>query len=354
MINLDNKVLRNLEEQVQYLTDQINTLKLMNNGFKIVGVIDSADNLPDPYTGSVGDCYLVKNEDNDNDLYIYDGSNFTLVGKYPLQGPQGNTGSQGPKGNTGDSTKWYTGLVFPSNPKAGDMFLNTSTYQVYRYSEGLQWQSQCNIKGIAGTDGLNGNSITNISTSHSDAQRKTTVTITTSYNGTITFDIPDGEPGVGFHIAHIYPDDVEGVTQQDTLDDYLTGTDYDSMEELLDSVWSASSENPADAVLVKTNNQGDFIFVIIVRNDEQVWDNAGQIESVQGPAGQDGTIIQSGQQTEVVSVGTANEIQINALPYQTSAPTAAYTPIGNLLKIVVLTSEPGTYYSGYYYIITEE
>ena len=45
-----------------------------------------------------------------------------------------------------------------------------------------------------------------------------------------------------------------------------------------------------------------------------------------------------------------NEIALG-VPYITTAPTANNTT-GKLI-FVVLTSEPGTYYNGYYYIITE-
>ena len=351
MINLNGSVLRNLEEQVQYLTEQLNALKTLNGGFNIVAIVNSVEDIPEEYTGNIGDCYLVHNDTNDNDLYMYNGESFTYLGMYPLRGPQGGVGQRGATGATGDSTKWYTGLEFPGSAKLGDMFLKTDTCQVYRY-ESNTWVSKCNIKGLAGTDGLNGNSIISITPTYSSTGVR--ITITTSNGGTANFNVQNGEPGTGFHIAHIYPQDDADI--QDTLADYLTGTTYDSMEALLNSIYPAANANPADALLVKTNDEGDYMFVIIRNSsDVQVWDNVGQIESVQGPAGEPGTQITSNEQIQVHAIDdTNNDLNILSLPYLTTAPSSAYTPIGTSLKLVVLSSEPATYYSGYYYIITEE
>ena len=54
------------------------------------------------------------------------------------------------------------------------------------------------------------------------------------------------------------------------------------------------------------------------------------------------------------AVGYENTYKLNikAIPYLTTAPTADFSGPG--LKIVVLDAEPATYYNGYYYIITEE
>ena len=351
MIDLNNKFVLNLEQQVQYLTNQIEMLKQVNlKGYiNIVGNVNNIEDLPEDYTGNIGDFYLViQDPPEPNDLYMWgntgeDVPGWVYCGPFPLQGPSGANGSQGPKGDTGSSTKWFSGIQFPVSATEGDMFLNTQTCNVFRYTSG-SWILQCNIKGIAGTDGLNGNSILSITSSHSDAQARTTVTITTSKGGSITFYIPDGQPGVGFRIAHIWPEDEEDIPAT------LPADIVDTLEEL----WPAEEATTADAILVKTLNEGDFLFVILTEDGVQTWDEAGQIQSVQGPAGADGTIIQTSEQITVQSVGdNTNQLIINALPYLTVAPTANYTPIGNCLKLVVLDAEPATYYSGYYYIITE-
>lgn len=351
MINLNNTVLRNLEEQVQYLTEQLNAFKNKNmTGFNIVGNVNSIEDLPEEYTGNYGDCYLVVNDSpNPNDLYFYgdigDGQlGWIYLGPFPLQGPQGAAGQRGLTGATGQSTSWSAGSVFTNPAKEGDMFLYTPTYDVYMYNNG-QWRLQCNIKGLPGTDGLNGNSITSITAVHSDAQSRTTVTITTDKGGSKTFYVPDGQPGVGFHIAHIYPEDDADIPAT------LPADIVDTLEEL----YPAEEASPSEAILVKTSTEGDFLFVILTTEGVQTWDEAGQIESVQGPAGEPGTQITSNEQIQVHPIDDYhNDLNILSLPYLTTAPNSAYTPIGNSLKLVVLDAEPATYYDGYYYIITEE
>ena len=286
MINL---VKRNLEQQVLKNQDDIEALKQLGMpGVKVTAVVDDIEDITEPIIGAF---YLVKNEQNTYNLYIYtaDEELFDL-GEFPKQGPQGIQGIQGPKGDTGISTRWYSGIRFPTvNIKDGDMFLDTSSYQVYIHSGGL-WIPQTNIKGAAGRDGLNGQSITNVA--QIPIQGGTKVIIETSLSDTpITFDVMNGEkgdPGAGFHIAHIYPDDVEGAPTLSTLPA--------DIEDTIEEEWPAANSDPSEAVLVKTTQDGDYIFVIIVdsQTNEKYWDNVGQIQSVtgpQGPAGLDGNQI---------------------------------------------------------------
>ena len=49
-----------------------------------------------------------------------------------------------------------TKSVTVSGAKAGDMYLNTSTYDVYKASSASSWTYQCNIKGATGSNGSNG------------------------------------------------------------------------------------------------------------------------------------------------------------------------------------------------------
>ena len=79
------------------------------------------------------------------------------------QGPKGATGAQGPKGANGTSAAWFTGTavtgtstsavtVSVSGSKAGDMYLNTSTCNVYKAITENKWVYVCNIKGAKGSD----------------------------------------------------------------------------------------------------------------------------------------------------------------------------------------------------------
>lgn len=316
MINL---VKRNLEQQVLKNQDDIEVLKQLGMpGVKISGIVDHISDLPSP--ASDGDLYALRATLNEYDLYLYYDGAWENLGQFPKPGPQGIQGSQGPTGATGQSTRWYTGVSFPStNVKDGDMFLNTSSYQVYIRSGG-QWVSQTNIKGAAGRDGLNGNSITSIDTQHQGTN--TVVTINTDKLSPVVFNVPDGTPGAGFHIAHIYPDDVEGAPTLSTLPA--------DIEDTIEEEWPAATSDPSEAVLVKTTQDGDFIFVIIVDNSVNKWDNVGQIQSVEGPAGDPGDRIMDSQDIMKEAAGAqypnTYKLYIRSIPYVPVAPGADYSP----------------------------
>ncbi len=89
-----------------------------------------------------------------------------------LQGPQGDTGPQGPegpKGEQGKSSVWHTGTSISGtgsgisvststvNAVVGDMYLNKSTYDVYRCvaetGATRAWSWVCNIQGAKGDTG---------------------------------------------------------------------------------------------------------------------------------------------------------------------------------------------------------
>lgn len=79
---------------------------------------------------------------------------------------EGATGSNGTNGTNGTSAFWFTGTAVTgtgtgisasvSNSKAGDMYLNTSTYNVYLATAANKWDYKCNIKGATGSNGSNG------------------------------------------------------------------------------------------------------------------------------------------------------------------------------------------------------
>lgn len=315
MINL---VKRNLEQQVLKNQDDIEALKQLGMpGVKVTDLVDSIEDIIEPIVGAF---YLIKNEQNTYNLYIYTvDEEFFDLGEFPKPGQQGIQGIQGPKGDTGNSTKWYSGSAFPVSANVGDMFLNTNTMQVYRYENGT-WISKCNIKGAGGRDGLNGNSITSIDSQHQGTN--TVVTINTDKLSPVIFSIPDGTPGAGFHIAHIYPDDVEGAPTLSTLPA--------DIEDTIEEEWPAATSDPSEAVLVKTTQDGDFIFVIIVDNGVKKWDNAGQIQSVQGPAGEPGDRIMDSQDIRKEAAGdqypNTYKLYLNSIPYVPVAPGANYEP----------------------------
>ena len=76
-------------------------------------------------------------------------------------------GATGANGSNGTSATWFTGTTVTgtstsgisatiSGSKAGDMYLNTSTANVYRATAANTWRYVCNIKGASGSNGSNG------------------------------------------------------------------------------------------------------------------------------------------------------------------------------------------------------
>lgn len=318
MINL---VKRNLEQQVLKNQDDIEALKQLGMpGVKVTAVVDDIEDITEPIVGAF---YLVKNASNTYDLYVYTADEeFFNLGEFPKPGPQGLTGNPGPQGIQGVSTRWYSGIRFPLvNVKDGDMFLNTSSYEVYIRSGSL-WIPQTNIKGAAGRDGLNGQSITNVA--QIPIQGGTKVIIETSLSDTpITFDVMNGEkgdPGAGFHIA-------------DTIT-YATPLPADIIDTLTED-YPPEERDYSEAILVKCvyidngqTVQKSYVFVIVDDgNNEKIWDNAGQIEGIQGPqgpAGLDGNMIIDSADIFTASIPDQPNNYVNLfiknIPYLTTAP----------------------------------
>lgn len=88
-----------------------------------------------------------------------------------LKGPKGDTGAQGvqgiqgPKGDTGntgakgaDGKTWYTSTTLPATSLGaiGDMYLNTSTFDVSEKTGTSTWTVRGNIKGATGSTGPKG------------------------------------------------------------------------------------------------------------------------------------------------------------------------------------------------------
>ena len=111
MLNYGNKDFRNLQEQVYKNMNDIQDMMqgvnvLADFGIKVVGQVDSADDLPDPstYDGDYGDAYVV-GESEPYDYYIFtrafegeEEPQWFDLGQFPVPGPQGETGPQGPAG----------------------------------------------------------------------------------------------------------------------------------------------------------------------------------------------------------------------------------------------------------------
>ena len=85
-------------------------------------------------------------------------------GQNGAQGPQGEPGQNGQDGQDGrDGTMWYTGteltqsgtFVIPDS-NIGDLYFNTSTYDLYQQVSANQWMWLCNLQGPPGSGGGGG------------------------------------------------------------------------------------------------------------------------------------------------------------------------------------------------------
>ena len=135
----DNKTYRNLQEQVYENMRNIQDIQqgglvLAEFGIKVIGNVDSAEDLPDPedyeLVGQYGDAYLVGTE-APYDYYIFtrpfeEGSDpqWLNIGTFPQPGPQGpagQDGEQGPQGPRGlpgaKGDQGPTGLQGPKGDK---------------------------------------------------------------------------------------------------------------------------------------------------------------------------------------------------------------------------------------------
>ena len=169
MITINNKEYRNLVEQVGYLTDRVDEhyerdRVLADYGIRIVGSVDSVDNLPNPatYDGLYGDAYTV-GTGAPFDFYIFtrplqgETENRWLdLGLLAIEGPQGEQGPVGPEGPQGESTQWYVGQGVPYlEANVNSMYFDTTTANIYQKQEG-QWILVANIKGNTGAQGPQG------------------------------------------------------------------------------------------------------------------------------------------------------------------------------------------------------
>ena len=107
------------------------------------------------------------------------------------------TVKNGSKGSTGAAATWFSGgavtgtsttaKTFPvSGSKAGDMYLNTGTSNVYKATAANQWVYLCNIKGPQGTPGNNGTTPTIKAAAGANINTVGTPTVSANTSGTTT------------------------------------------------------------------------------------------------------------------------------------------------------------------------
>lgn len=118
------------------------------------------EDVPDDYIVS-GEQTTTSNADGGTNVYTFEkkgGGKSTFTAK---------NGSKGSPGANGTSAAWHTGTAVTgtstaavtatvSGSKTGDMYLNTSTSNVYKASAANSWVYVCNIKGLTGLTGAKG------------------------------------------------------------------------------------------------------------------------------------------------------------------------------------------------------
>lgn len=172
MLIQNDKIYRNLQEQVLHNQDQIEILKsqgkIADLGIKIIqpNPLPNVSSLPSNYTGDYGDAYLV-GASTPYDLYIWTRSNNTSVSGYwfnwgPLNAPSTIPGPDGPEGPTGPQgtrgSLWYSQTGAPGNISGAnnnDQYLDGSNGDIYQLVTGV-WQFTGNIRGPQGIQGIPG------------------------------------------------------------------------------------------------------------------------------------------------------------------------------------------------------
>ena len=167
MFEADGKQFRNLEEQVEYLSSlhEINR-GIAQWGIQVVGQVSYPSQLPDPYDGNYGDAIAVGISAPYN-FYIWtrptiegDPAYWFNFGKISIVGPQGPQGPAGKDGKDGIGNRWYTGNTNPvatgGSYLIGDLYLNATTGNIYKYTSLNKWESIGSIKGPQGEQGPQG------------------------------------------------------------------------------------------------------------------------------------------------------------------------------------------------------
>ena len=174
MLTIDNKIYRNLQEQVEANKLSIQLILeekgILNQfGIRVIGKVDYVRELPEQDNLvhlEYGDAYAVGTE-TPYDLFIWTRKMTTTaadfwfnIGKFPQPSTvPGPVGPQGPAGKDGESSKWYISLSAPSFTAVNnDLCLNVNNGDVYAYEDG--WVLKGSIKGPQGIQGLKGNDST--------------------------------------------------------------------------------------------------------------------------------------------------------------------------------------------------
>ena len=290
-IKIGDVVLRNIQEQVEKNKNDIAAWTTLDAfGIKVLGIVATDADIP-AGTYDYGDAYLVGTEEP-YDIYIYTrGTNsFIDIGPLTIVGPQGPQGEQGEAGTIA------VGTVSTGDPGSLVAITNTGTAQnailnftIPRGATGSQGPQ--GEQGIQGPQGEQG--------------------IQGSQG-------PQGDPGQSFMI-------IGTITSESQLPDPT-------------SVPRSYAYIYDDGDPTTPNR----MYYIIGTAGNESWSYS--------PLAVAGTTVYIGG-NPVSSFNADTKLDATKCTFTTTAPTADNTDGG--VHIVYLTSEPGTKYNGYIYLIAE-
>lgn len=301
---------RQNQSDIKYLLEEGGALNEF--GIKVIGIIENSGELPNPatYEGDYGDAYAVGA--GPYEFYIYTrqvsgqtGAFWFNIGVFPapstVPGPEGPDGPQGEPGIRG--SLWFTGSGAPvvgSQYNAGDMYLDTSSGNVYQLNSTGNWSNVGSIKGPQGIQGKDGK------------------TGGPGPEGPDGPPGPQGEPGLPFSIVG----ELTSATQ----------------------LPNPTEEIRNQAYLIGTTENYD-LYVISGTDGEYVWVNVGRIEGIVGPVGPEGQPGQPGAQGEpgitkpiyycsiVLPSGTVNKTNLTPTTPAPEQNDLFIQPNGDLCRI---------------------
>ena len=205
--------------------------------------INLSGNLSD-YLKKGGKQTTTSTADGGSNVYTFtDGSTITV--------------KNGSKGSTGAAATWFSGSAVTgtsttaktftvSGSKAGDMYLNTGTSNVYKATAANQWVYLCNIKGPQGTPGNNGTTPTIKAAAGGNIGTVGTPSVTANTSGTtttFTFNNLKGQKGdtgatVTWHTGTAVTGTAATVAGAKTGDMYLNTKTYNVYKSTGTNKWA--------------------------------------------------------------------------------------------------------------------
>lgn len=291
MIKIGDVVLRNIQEQVEKNKNDVAAWTTLDAfGIRVLGIVATDADIPEG-TYDYGDAYLVGTEEP-YDIYVYTrGTNtFVDIGPLTIVGPQGPQGEQG-----------VAGTITIGSVSTGDAGSLAAVQNV-----GTSQNAVLNFIIPRGNTGAQG------------AQGERGLTGEAGPIGLTGPQGPQGDPGQSFMI-------IGTITNTSQLPDPST-----------------TQRNWAYVYNDGDPTTPDRLYYIIGDPGEETWTYSSLAAA--------GTTVSVGGNP--VSLWNADtKLDATKCTFTTTAPTAAIADGG--VHIVYLSSDPGTFYSGYIYLIAE-